>query len=147
MTLNPSEITNLDEMLRYAVQAVIEQGRPSIHPTSDNQSSLCLYRGPEGAKCAVGHLLPDSEYRDVMEGHPVYSRNVAHALIRVYPWMLNYSARMLEGPLAALQSYHDGAATITDNPGAFVRLFKKRVRDSIDIKALPASLADLVKED
>lgn len=147
MTLNPSEITNLDEMLRYAVQAVIEQGRPSIHPTSDNQSSLCLYRGPEGAKCAVGHLLPDSEYRGLMEGQPVYGSNVANALIRVYPWLQENAARTFEGPLSTLQSCHDGAATITDNPGAFVRLFKQRVRNSIDIKALPASLADLVKED
>ncbi len=147
MTLNPSEITNLDEMLRYAVKAVIEQGRPSIYPETTYQAVVCMYRGPGGVKCAVGHLIPDANYKNRMEGQPVYGSDVANALIRVYPWMLEYSARMLEGPLATLQSCHDGAGTTTSSPDAFVRLFKKRVRDSIDIKALPASLADLVKED
>lgn len=28
----------------------------------------CLYRGPNGLKCAVGCLIPDSEYLDKFEG-------------------------------------------------------------------------------
>lgn len=28
----------------------------------------CAYRGPNGAKCAAGHLIPDDEYSADMEG-------------------------------------------------------------------------------
>lgn len=30
----------------------------------------CLYRGPEGRKCAAGMLIPDDQYRPDMEGQP-----------------------------------------------------------------------------
>ena len=31
----------------------------------------CAYRGDNGTKCAVGCLIPDSEYREEFEGWPV----------------------------------------------------------------------------
>lgn len=33
---------------------------------------VCAYRGAEGRKCAVGHLIPDELYTELVEGHPVY---------------------------------------------------------------------------
>jgi hypothetical protein len=36
------------------------------NPTSI-QENFCLYRGPNGAKCAAGILIPDSEYLEGME--------------------------------------------------------------------------------
>ena len=36
-------------------------------------SSRCAYRGDEGAKCAIGVLIPDEEYRGDMESKAVYS--------------------------------------------------------------------------
>jgi hypothetical protein len=34
---------------------------------SYSPSSGCVYRGPNGLKCAVGHLIPDSQYKKEME--------------------------------------------------------------------------------
>lgn len=34
---------------------------------STDSSGACLYRGPDGLKCAVGHLLPDHLYSDSFE--------------------------------------------------------------------------------
>jgi hypothetical protein len=31
-------------------------------------SMACLYRGPDGLKCAVGVLIPDEEYQPSLEG-------------------------------------------------------------------------------
>ena len=34
---------------------------------SKNEEGFCLYRGPHGLKCAVGHLIPDEMYMEEME--------------------------------------------------------------------------------
>lgn len=38
-----------------AVGAVVAQGKPSMNETS------CLYRGPDGTKCVIGHMLTDEQ--------------------------------------------------------------------------------------
>lgn len=43
---------NLQEAFDTMVRKVWEQNRPS---TWDN--GVCAYRGPNGTKCAVGHLI------------------------------------------------------------------------------------------
>jgi hypothetical protein len=45
---------------------LIKQGKQSID-ADDN----CLYRGPEGLKCAIGCLIPDELYLSKMECHGV----------------------------------------------------------------------------
>lgn len=44
-----------DTMVRH----LRKQGRKS----QDDERQTCLYRGPNGLKCAVGALIPDEEYR------------------------------------------------------------------------------------
>ena len=46
-------------------------------------NGLCLYRGPNGTKCAIGCLIPDNLYRKGMEGDP--ASDVAESL----GWELN----------------------------------------------------------
>jgi hypothetical protein len=48
------------ELYDYIVEAIVKQGRPSV---GDNDR--CLYRGPDGLKCAAGHVIPDSMYSPV----------------------------------------------------------------------------------
>jgi hypothetical protein len=56
------------ELYDYIVEAVVKQGRPSV---GDNDR--CLYRGPDGLKCAAGHVIPDSMYSPVaMENSGVH---------------------------------------------------------------------------
>ena len=35
------------------------------------ENYICLYRGPNGTKCAVGCLIPDNVYQQKFEGHKV----------------------------------------------------------------------------
>lgn len=48
---------SLQDLFDRVVTAVIEQGRPSM------EDGACAYRGDDGAKCAVGHLITDEVYR------------------------------------------------------------------------------------
>ena len=56
----------------FIVSAVRDQGRPSMDPTG----LYCMYRSEDGAKCAVGHLIADSAYREKMEGQHVADERV-----------------------------------------------------------------------
>lgn len=47
----------LQEFFDQAVGGVIRQGRRSVA-----ENGKCLYRGPNGLKCAVGHCISDDEY-------------------------------------------------------------------------------------
>jgi len=39
-------------------------------------SGMCQYRGPNGTKCAVGYLIPDSDYRPEWEGSSIQGREL-----------------------------------------------------------------------
>ena len=45
-----------------------------------NGLSTCLYRGPNGSKCAIGALIPDKMYDPVME-----SNTVSQLIIEEFP--------------------------------------------------------------
>lgn len=60
---------------------------------------VCRYRGDNGAKCAVGHLIPDENYDPEFEGSGVYtlaSRLACPSEIKRH-----------ENLLGSLQSIHD----------------------------------------
>jgi hypothetical protein len=48
---------------------LFKQGRQSLHAGYD---TMCAYRGADGAKCAVGVLIPDELYNDMMEGRTIW---------------------------------------------------------------------------
>lgn len=54
---------SLQEVLDFTTQKLREQGGPSFDPVD----GMCLYRGPDGTKCAIGHLIPDANYRKEFE--------------------------------------------------------------------------------
>lgn len=47
----------MNELFNSIANHLITQGRPSI-----GSFGRCLYRGADGAKCAVGFLIPDEDY-------------------------------------------------------------------------------------
>lgn len=52
---------------------LLRQGKTAI-AESDDGEPICAYRDPvDGAKCAIGCLIPDSRYRKSLEGKTVYS--------------------------------------------------------------------------
>ena len=48
------------ETFDIAVRGVILQGGPSVRNTESGRR--CVYRGPNGRKCGVGHLISDEYY-------------------------------------------------------------------------------------
>jgi hypothetical protein len=69
--------------------------------SNDDSKGICAYRGPDGLRCAVGHLLPSSLYRKEMEGRR------AGALKRIYPEIEKYFKNVDGYLLNDLQRAHD----------------------------------------
>lgn len=65
--------------------------------------TACMYRSPDGLKCAAGCLIPDEEYSPLMEGKPVVGGcNLPGITIQ----KLGYDAQLVR----ALQIVHDDAS-------------------------------------
>ena len=60
------------EVFDTVVTALRRQGCKSVKrvasPRADQCTPVCRYRGENGTKCAVGHLIPDELYDRRMEG-------------------------------------------------------------------------------
>lgn len=59
----PSSYRTRQTMFNTAVRGLAAQGRKS-----ERAEGACLYRGPNGTKCAIGMLIADEDYRPVFEG-------------------------------------------------------------------------------
>lgn len=68
---------------------------------SINENEECLYRGPNGTKCAIGCLIPDDKYSILLEGLTATSYKVQNLLKS-----LGYNEEIL-GLLIDLQNIHD----------------------------------------
>lgn len=73
-----------------------------------SHDGMCLYRGPNGTKCAIGHCIPDDDYRERFEGEGINTcDDLAHLMRSLYgdvglKFMIN------------LQNAHDQAFTPED---------------------------------
>lgn len=61
------------EIFDFVAKKLIKQGKPSGKIIEDKFSESvktfqCLYRSPDGYKCAAGHLIPNELYNPKMEG-------------------------------------------------------------------------------
>jgi len=77
---------------------LLKQGRRSTQPES---GEMCAYRGADGTKCAVGVLIPDELYNDMMEGRTIVGL-LDSEQYNLPEWMSKN-----EGLLGSLQSVHD----------------------------------------
>lgn len=102
---------------KKAYEAVIAQGEPSIDATG-----ACVYRGPGGLKCAVGHVIPDEVYDPKMEGLHIYQI--------VSGYSLGVSVEE-QRELYSLQEAHDFAAHESDFLRAFELGVKSRFSDVV----------------
>ena len=64
------------DVFNIAANGILKQGKRSV-------SGLCLYRGPNGLKCAIGMLIPDELYENHFEGNSAGESGVIEALIKV----------------------------------------------------------------
>jgi hypothetical protein len=107
------------ELYDYIVEAIVKQGRPSV---GDNDR--CLYRGPDGLKCAAGHVIPDSMYSEDMENRALFQlkdqKKIPKSLIRH------------AGLMSLLQDVHDEPLIRAD----FLNGFLSRVKIVAEMKNL-----------
>lgn len=95
-----SALVTAQEIFDRVWRHFVTEGNPrSVHEYGGG--SACAYRGPNGARCAVGLLIPDDEYVPSMEG-----RCVSAAL---GPTVRGLIAEGHDGLLDALQNAHDCA--------------------------------------
>lgn len=80
-----------------AVDGIAAQG----FKRSVDEHNACLYRGPDGLKCAVGHSIPDELYLPEIEGLTAYGLVDCLPLARLY---INVRD---SGLLSDLQRLHD----------------------------------------
>jgi hypothetical protein len=71
----------VQETFDTVITAIVKQGKPSMI-IDDSNNMACRYRGPDGLKCAAGHLIPDDEYSLKMEGCSVSSTVTAKILTK-----------------------------------------------------------------
>ena len=93
------------EIMETVAKHLLKQGRRSL-----DADGRCMYRAPNGDKCAVGCLLPDDLYDVSFEGVPVPSQwndKTASGLARAIAGVVSGSSFPL---LAALQLVHDTIA-------------------------------------
>ncbi len=65
-------MTNQD-LFNTVYRHLLTQGVKAIDP----QTEKCLYRGPNGTKCAIGCLIPDDRYFPALEGRSVSYNDLA----------------------------------------------------------------------
>lgn len=138
------------ESFDIIVAGVIAQGAPAF------KNGKCFYRlevrteeGSMDLKCAVGQIIPDTDYREEMENKPViaiteriaYLFDVASfgalrdSFVRKYPYAENFSdEKMLVTFLSNMQEAHDDSQWMSGEN--FVRTFKEnaaRVADRFEL--------------
>jgi hypothetical protein len=100
-------------------KALIAQGKPAIVASG----GMCLYRTHDGNKCGIGHLIPDAEYSDKIEGLGI--DGILSNCLPIGPTVKAIANAVGEDFLMDLQGAHDNAAKEKD----FRPSFKVRMRD------------------
>lgn len=98
---------NKQEIFDTVVNHLRQQGKRAYN----DSEQMCMYRGPDGTKCAAGVFITDEEYRPDLEGKTIT------ALITSGPFSDKYYLPKLAALIgehqelvSALQSVHDQVA-------------------------------------
>lgn len=76
-------------------------------PEGENPPIHCLYRAPNGNTCAVGCLIPESQYSESFEGEPIDGNTNAQDLRKL---LFDLYPGVDLGMLRSWQLYHDGTS-------------------------------------
>lgn len=110
-------------MLDHIEQKLLEQGC-----VSKNSHGNCAYRGVNGVKCGIGHIIPDSVYRSGMDDPDSEDNSIAGILTRFKSHLklddVNINSDHLSF-LADIQNSHDG---MPNNVTRFKQGIKQRFK-------------------
>lgn len=136
---------NKQAIFDQVLAAMRKQGQPSAKVTPGG-SVYCMYRGPEGTKCGIGHLIPDDVYDPAMESKPVLM------LLESFPQALGFDPEVDVWSnnngvfLDSLQQCHDNAVrdegsvfdadTGLPQNERFMRCYEKRMSELAHARGL-----------
>lgn len=64
----PNGFSSLQEIGSFVVRNLRKQGKQAMGPSTVGiPEQVCMYRSPDGCKCAAGWLIPDDKYDSGME--------------------------------------------------------------------------------
>jgi hypothetical protein len=117
----------LQEVFDHGAKHLLTQNAKSLKTLGPRKGPSCMYRGPNGLKCAVGCFIPDEEYDPKIEHHGFDST-----------WGLYVTGEDFTPPsLMALKSI----------PQAWRLLAKLQdIHDSVPIREWASWLTDLAQE-
>lgn len=94
---------NALEILETVTTALLKQNKQSKKAITSSDG-ICAYRGDNGLKCAIGHLIKDENYNPELEGKGVSNIDVQKALFKNGINIYNLDVETL---LFGLQNIHD----------------------------------------
>lgn len=118
-----------DEKVKYAIDKVIEQGRPSVSVVG-----ACMYRSQNEGKplcCAIGHLILDEHYdEDLLEDSSIsdYSGNGIDVLKAVEK---SLGETLTEDQLMTLKKLQGAHDRISDSASSFVESFNYEIKNHL----------------
>ena len=90
----------MQEAFEIMCKHIFEQGVQSTNGKSGGDC-YCLYRGPNGLKCVIGALIPDSEYK------PEYDIKIGMSVDYLYSEGITCLSGLRLDFLEEMQSIHD----------------------------------------
>lgn len=127
------------ELLNQSEAAILAQGGFSIGRVTDRYGDICVYRGPDGKKCAAGQLIRDDQYDPKFEGNCCFFIE-GHGNNNEYSREIH---QILEkngyNPVAVgwLQSLHD-------NYSDSLSIYSRKVQDTRELLNKGFSLEDIM---
>ena len=110
-----------------AIKSTVRQGKQSLSSNGDE----CAYRGCNGLRCTLGHMIDDNHYTGAIEStdtdNPLVILSVINSL------GIGALSEKREGILSALQSVHDLSGSYVD----FVGLYSSNLKDKVKSGMLP----------
>lgn len=90
--------SGLNEVYDKVALHLLAQGKKAM-----DDEGACIYRAPDGCKCAIGALIPDEVYTDSMEGVGI------EAVMKEFPVVNKIFAMLRPADLEQLQFIHDSS--------------------------------------
>jgi hypothetical protein len=90
---------NNQEAFDIVYRHLIAQGDKALNA----RGTYCMYRAPEGRKCAIGALIPDELYSREMDSHVMSVREMKETFPKIAALFADIEVTLLED----LQSVHD----------------------------------------
>lgn len=77
MAITKEQISVIEPVVQKMYDGLKGQGfKRSMIYSSDHERDICVYRGPNGLKCAIGHIIPDELYDNTLENFGIESYRV-----------------------------------------------------------------------